>query len=324
MLLKLQDSPPGKPFAARSRAPPLPYILSTLLQSRPLKLPQEQFEYDELPPFKRLTNAQVSKLSKAQKKSYYDELEYREKLFMKKQLKEEKKRRNMMKKMAEAAKNFPTELTDNNVEEDSNAAATVPVAVQDMTLPASFDADNPTHRYRALDSANQWLIRQSLDPTVGTMMLVMKELTLNTLLALKEKIPVSFSGQVTKDKKDANLQMEVSSAMKHGKSKSTTVAFDMQTVGKEMSYSLRSETRFINYRKNKASAGVSATYFGDTLTGGVKFEDKLMINKRGELVVQWSILHLGGNAQSQILSGRSTKPLAVPSVNLSNKKGSDN
>ncbi|GKC85082.1 translocase of chloroplast 120, chloroplastic-like protein, partial [Tanacetum coccineum] len=113
MLLKLQDSPPGKLFAARSRAPPLPYILSTLLQSRPqLKLPQEQFgddnddaldddidessdeetsEYDELPPFKRLTNAQVSKLSKEQKKSYYDELEYREKLFMKKQLKEETK-----------------------------------------------------------------------------------------------------------------------------------------------------------------------------------------------------------------------------------------
>ena len=39
---------------------------------------------------------------------------------------------------------FPTELTDNNVEEDSNAAATITVAVQDMTLPASFDADDPT------------------------------------------------------------------------------------------------------------------------------------------------------------------------------------
>nr|GEX97060.1 zinc finger, CCHC-type, retrotransposon Gag domain protein [Tanacetum cinerariifolium] len=35
MLLNLQASPPGKPFAARSRTPPLPYILSTLLQSRP-------------------------------------------------------------------------------------------------------------------------------------------------------------------------------------------------------------------------------------------------------------------------------------------------
>ncbi|KAJ0693081.1 putative small monomeric GTPase [Helianthus annuus] len=306
MLLKLQDSPPGKPFAARTRAPPLPYILSNLLQSRPqLKLPQEQFgddedgdddvdessdeessEYDELPPFKRLTNSQLSKLSKAQKKAYYDELEYREKLFMKKQLKEEKKRRKMMKKMAEEAKNYPSDITDsNNVEDDSSGAATVPVAVQDMTLPTSFDADNPTHRYRALDTANQWLTRPVLDPHGWDHDVGYEGINVEHLLAVKDKIPVSFSGQITKDKKDANLQMEVSSALKHGKSNSTTVAFDMQTVGKELSYTLRSETRFINYRKNKASAGLSATYFGDSLTGGVKFEDKLMINKRGQLVV---------------------------------------
>lgn len=378
MLLKLQDSPPGKPFASRSRAPPLPFILSNLLQSRPqLKLPQEQFgdddddgddgtdessdeessEYDELPPFKRLTSSQLSILSKAQKKSYYDELEYREKLFMKKQLREEKKRRKIMKKMAEAAKNLPTELTDNNAEEDSSGAATVPVA-QDMNLPVSFDADNPTHRYRSLDSANQWLIRPVLDPHGWDHDVGYEGINVEHLLALKEKIPISFSGQVTKDKKDANLQMEVSSAMKHGKSKSTTLAFDLQTVGKEMSYTLRSDTRFINYRKNKASAGLSATYFGDSLTGGVKFEDKLMINKRGQLVVaggavigrgdvayggsleatlrdkdyplgrflstiglsvmDWhGDLALGWNAQSQIPIGRFTN--LIGRVNLNNK-----
>ncbi|XP_071692714.1 translocase of chloroplast 120, chloroplastic-like [Rutidosis leptorrhynchoides] len=308
MLLKLQDSPPGKPFGSRSRAPPLPFILSNLLQSRPqLKLPDEQFgddddgddvmnessssdeesyEYDELPPFKRLSNSQISKLSKSQKKSYYDELEYRERLFMKKQLKEEKKRRRMMKKMAETVKNVSTELTD-NAEEDGNGAGTVPVAVQDMNLPVSFDADNPTHRYRALDSANQWLVRPVLDPHGWDHDVGYEGINVEHLLALKEKIPASFSGQVTKDKKDANLQMEVSSAMKHGKSKSksTTLAFDMQTVGKEMSYTLRSDTRFINYRKNKASVGFSGTHFGDSLTGGVKFEDKLTIGKRGQLVV---------------------------------------
>ncbi|KAL8196583.1 hypothetical protein R6Q57_024878 [Mikania cordata] len=307
MLLKLQDSPPGKPFAARSRAPPLPFILSNLLQSRPqLKLPQEQFgggggdddgydtdessdeessEYDELPPFKRLTASQLSKLSKAQKKSYYDELEYREKLFMKKQLKEEKKQRKMMKKMAAEAKNLQSDLTDNsNVEEDNTGAATVPVAAQDMNLPSSFDSDNPTHRYRTLDSANQWLIRPVLDPHGWDHDVGYEGINAEHLLALKEKIPVSFSGQITKDKKDANIQMEVSSALKHGKSKSTTLALDMQTVGKELSYTLRCETRFINYRKNKASAGLSATYLGDSLTGGVKFEDKLTINKRAQVV----------------------------------------
>ncbi|MBA0717061.1 hypothetical protein Golax_004904, partial [Gossypium laxum] len=84
-LLKLQDTPPGKPFATRTRAPPLPFLLSSLLQSRPqVKLPEEQYgdedgldddldessdsedepEYDELPPFKRLSKAQIAKLSK--------------------------------------------------------------------------------------------------------------------------------------------------------------------------------------------------------------------------------------------------------------------
>ncbi|GJU72671.1 putative E3 ubiquitin-protein ligase XBAT35 isoform X1 [Tanacetum coccineum] len=134
---------------------------------------EETSEYDEFPPFKRLTNAHVSKLSKEEKKSYYDELEYREKLFMKKQLKEEKKRRKMMKKMAEAAKIFPTELTDNNVEEDNNH----------------------THRYRVLDSANQWLIRPVLDPHGWDHDVGYEGINVEHLLALKEKITVSFSGQ---------------------------------------------------------------------------------------------------------------------------------
>ncbi|XP_076913348.1 translocase of chloroplast 120, chloroplastic-like [Bidens hawaiensis] len=378
MLLKLQDSPPGKPFAARTRQPPLPYILSNLLQSRPqLKLPQDQFgddddddvgddasddsdddapsEYDELPPFKRLTRSQLSKLSKAQKKAYYDELEYREKLFMKKQLKDEMKRRKLMKKMA--AINVDS---NDDVEDESSGAATVPVAVQDMTLPVSFDADNPTHRYRALDSANQWLTRPVLDPHGWDHDVGYEGINVEHLLALRDKIPISFTGQITKDKKDANLQLEVSSALKHGKSKSnsTTVAFDMQTVGKEMSYTLRSDTRFINYRKNKASVGLSGTYFGDALTGGVKFEDKLTISKRGQIVVaggavigrgdvayggsleatlrdkvyplgrflstiglsvmDWhGDLALGWNAQSQIPIGRSIN--LIGRVNLNNK-----
>ena len=42
--MKVQDSPPKKQFATRSRAPPLPYLLSSLLRSRPqVKLPEEQF-----------------------------------------------------------------------------------------------------------------------------------------------------------------------------------------------------------------------------------------------------------------------------------------
>lgn len=304
-LLKLQDSPPGKPSAARTKAPPLPFLLSSLLQSRPqLKLPEEQFgdddtldddlddlsdtdyeaEYNKLPSFKRLTTTQLAKLTKAQKKAYYEELELREKLLMKKQLKDERKRRKMMKKMAASAKDLPSDYSD-EVEEESGGAASVPVPMPDLALPASFDSDNPTHRYRHLDSTNQWVVRPVLDTHGWDHDIGYEGVNVEKLFVVKQALPVSFSGQVTKDKKDANLQMEIASSIKHGEGKATSLGFDLQTLGKDMAYTVRSETLFSNYRRNKASAGLSATLLGDALTAGVKVEDKLIVNKRFRLVM---------------------------------------
>ncbi|KAE9593387.1 hypothetical protein Lal_00028993 [Lupinus albus] len=303
-LLKLQDGPPGKPYTARSRPPPLPFLLSSLLQSRPqLKLPDEQFgdedspdddldessdsddetELDDLPPFKPLTKAQVQKLSKAQKKAYFDELEYREKLLMKKQLKEEKKRRKLMKKMAESVKALPNDYSE-NVEEESGGAASVPVPMPDLSLPASFDSDNPTHRYRYLDSSNQWLVRPVLETHGWDHDVGYEGLNVERLFVVKDKIPLSFSGQVTKDKKDANVQMEIASSIKHGEGKATSLGFDIQTVGKDLAYTLRSETRFSNFRRNKTAAGLSFTLLGDALSTGLKIEDKLVASNRFKLV----------------------------------------
>lgn len=304
-LLKLQDSPPGKPFPNRTRAPPLPFLLSSLLQSRQqVKLPEEQFgddddidddldessdsdeetEFDELPPFKRLTKAQEARLSKAQKKAYFDELEYREKLFMKKQLKEEKKRRKMMKKMASSAKDMPSDFSE-NVEEESGGGASLPIPSADYNLPASFDSDNPTYRYRHLDSTNQWFVRPVLDSHGWDHDVGYEGINVERLFVVRDKIPLSFSSQVTKDKKDANVQLEVASSIKHGEGKATSVGFDMQSVGKDLAYTLRSETRFSNSRKNRATAGVSVTLLGDALSAGLKVEDKLIANKQFRLVM---------------------------------------
>ncbi|KAM3743393.1 hypothetical protein ACB098_07G141900 [Castanea mollissima] len=299
------DSPPGKPFPNRTRAPPLPFLLSSLLQSRQqVKLPEEQFgddddidddldessdsdedtEFDELPPFKRLTKAQEARLSKAQKKAYFDELEYREKLFMKKQLKEEKKRRKMMKKMASSAKDMPSDFSE-NVEEESGGGASLPIPSADYNLPASFDSDNPTYRYRHLDSTNQWFVRPVLDSHGWDHDVGYEGINVERLFVVRDKIPLSFSSQVTKDKKDANVQLEVASSIKHGEGKATSVGFDMQSVGKDLAYTLRSETRFSNSRKNRATAGVSVTLLGDALSAGLKVEDKLIANKRFRLVM---------------------------------------
>ncbi|XP_058785708.1 translocase of chloroplast 120, chloroplastic-like [Vicia villosa] len=304
-LLKLQESPPEKHYTARTRGLPLPYLLSSLLQSRPqLKLPEEQFsdedslddvldepsdsgdetDPDDLPPFKPLTKAQIRNLSRAQKKAYLDEIEYREKLFMKKQLKDEKKQRKIMKKMEESLKDLPSDYSE-NAEEESGGAASVPVPMPDMSLPASFDSETPTHRYRFLDSSNQWLVRPVLETHGWDHDVGYEGLNVERLFVVKNKLPLSFSGQVTKDKRDANVQMEIASSAKYGEGKATSLGFDMQTVGKDLAYTLRSETKFCNFRRNKATAGLSFTLLGDALSAGVKVEDKLIANKQFEVVI---------------------------------------
>ncbi|CAM8926595.1 unnamed protein product [Rhodiola kirilowii] len=304
-LLKLQDGPPGKPFANRSRALPLPYLLSSMLQSKPhLRLPEEQMggddsldddldvssdsdgdsEYDELPPFKPLTKAQLSNLSKAQRKDYFDELEYREKLLMKKQLKEERQQRKMLKKMAAAAKDIPKDYSE-NVEEENGGAASMPVPMPDLALPASFDSDNPTHRYRYLDSSNPWLVRPVLETQGWDHDVGYEGVNVERSFVLKEKVPFSCSGQITKDKKDANVQMEVAGTLKHGEGKATSVSLDLQTVGKDIAYTLRNETTFCNIIRNKLTAGMSFTLLGDAISAGMKIEDKLIATKRFRMVL---------------------------------------
>ncbi|CAH2051681.1 unnamed protein product [Thlaspi arvense] len=374
-LLKLQDNIPGRPFVARSKAPPLPFLLSSLLQSRPQpKLPEQQYddeededdldessdsdeesEYDQLPPFKRLTKDQMAKLSKPQKKQYLDEMDYREKLFMKKQMKQERKRRKMFKKFAAEIKDLPKEHSE-NVEEESGGPSSVPVPMPDLSLPASFDSDNPTHRYRYLDSSSQWLVRPVLETHGWDHDIGYEGVNAERLFVVNDKIPVSFSGQVTKDKKDANVQLEMASSVKHGESKSTSLGLDMQTVGKELAYTLRSETRFNNFRRNKAAAGLSLTLLGDSVSAGLKVEDKLIASKwfrvvmsggamtsRGDVayggtleaqlrdkdyplgrflttlglsVMDWhGDLAIGGNIQSQVPIGRSSNLIARANLN---------
>ncbi|MCI18023.1 translocase of chloroplast 132 chloroplastic-like, partial [Trifolium medium] len=189
----------------------------------------------------------------------------------------------MMKKMAESLKDLPSDFSE-NMEEESGGAASVPVPMPDMSLPASFDSDTPTHRYRFLDSSNQWLVRPVLETHGWDHDVGYEGLNVERLFVLKNKIPLSFSGQVTKDKKDANVQMEMASSVKYGEGKATSLGFDMQTVGKDLAYTLGSETKFCNFRRNKATAGLTFTLLGDALSAGVKVEDKFIANKQFELV----------------------------------------
>ncbi|XP_028759349.1 translocase of chloroplast 159, chloroplastic [Neltuma alba] len=295
-----------KLFGFRVRSPPLPYLLSWLLQSRTHpKLPSDQGvdngdsdieladlsdsdidededEFDQLPPFKPLKKSQIAKLSREQHKAYYEEYEYRVKLLQKKQWKEELRRMREMKK-----KGKPTSNDYNYLEEEdqeSGGPATVPVPLPDMVLPPSFDSSNPAYRYRFLEPTSQLLTRPVLDTHGWDHDCGYDGVNIEQSLAIIDRFPGAVTVQITKDKKDFTIHLDSSVAAKHGENGSTMAGFDIQNIGKQLAYIVRGETKFKNFKRNKTAAGVSVTFLGENVSTGLKVEDQIALGKRLVLV----------------------------------------
>ncbi|CAA3009789.1 translocase of chloroplast 159, chloroplastic-like [Olea europaea subsp. europaea] len=293
-----------KLFGFRVRSPPLPYMLSSMLQSRAHpKLPSEQGgdnadsdidlddfsdsdqegedEYDQLPPFKPLRKAQIAKLSKEQRKAYFEEYDYRVKLLQKKQFKDEIRR---MKEFKKQGKVPAADYANPEEEADAGAAAPVAVPLPDMALPPSFDGGNPAYRYRFLEPTSQFLARPVLDSHGWDHDCGYDGVNLEHGLAIANRYPAAFTVQITKDKKDFTLSLDSSVSVKHGENISSMAGFDIQSIGKQLAYIVRGETKFKNLKKNKAAGGMSVTFLGENVVPGVKIEDQITLGKQYVLV----------------------------------------
>ncbi|CAL9173480.1 unnamed protein product [Musa hybrid cultivar] len=317
-LLKLQDPSPGKLFGLRLRPPPLPFLLSSLLQSRAHpKLQSDQHgdnedsdidlddlsdadqgeqedEYDQLPPFKPLRKSQIAKLTKEQRRAYFDEYDYRVKLLQKKQWKEELRR---LKEMKNRQKGFEDDFGHADMVEDfdqDNSPATIPVPLPDMVLPPSFDCDTPTYRYRFLEPTSQFLARPVLDTHGWDHDCGYDGVSLEESLAVAGRFPAVLSAQVTKDKKEFSIHLDSSVSAKHGENGSTLAGFDVQAVGKQLAYILRGETKSKILKKNRTTGGISVTFLGETIATGLKFEDQLSIGKQVNLVASTGAVRAQG------------------------------
>ncbi|OVA14854.1 AIG1 [Macleaya cordata] len=309
-----------KLFGFRVRTPPLPYLLSSLLQSRAHpKLPtdqgaenadsdidlgdlsesdqeEEEEEYDQLPPFKPLRKSQIAKLSKEQRKAYFDEYDYRVKLLQKKQWREELKRMREMKKKGGKDSNDEFGFMGEDAEQENGGPAAVPVPLPDMVLPPSFDGDNPAYRYRFLEPTSQLLARPVLDTHGWDHDCGYDGVSLEESLAIVGQFPAGVAVQITKDKKEFNIHLDSSVATKHGENGSTLAGFDIQTIGKQLAYVVRGETKFKNLKKNKTAAGVAVTFLGENVATGVKIEDQIAIGKRLILVGSTGTVRSQGDA----------------------------
>ncbi|KAF1888105.1 hypothetical protein Lal_00024117 [Lupinus albus] len=293
-------------FGFRTRSPPLPYLLSWLLQSRAhpklasdqggvdngdsdveadlsdSDLDEEEDEYDQLPPFKPLRKAQIAKLSKEQQKAYVEEYDYRVKLLQKKQWKDELRRMRAMKKKGKANANDYGYPEDDD--QENGAPAAVPVPLPDMALPPSFDSDNPAYRYRFLEPTSQLLTRPVLDTHSWDHDCGYDGVNLEQTLAIINQFPAAVTVQMTKDKKDFSLHLDSSVAAKHGENGSTMAGFDIQNIGKQLAYIVKGETKFKNFKRNKTAAGLSVTFLGENVSTGLKVEDQIALGKRLVLV----------------------------------------
>lgn len=118
---------------------------------------------------------------------------------------------------------------------------------------------------------------------------------LESNLAIAGRLPSVIAVQITKDKKDFNIHLDSSVAMKHGESRSTMAGLNIQNFGNQLAYILKGQTKLKILKTNKTSAGVSVTFLGENIATGVKIEDRITIGKRLVLVGSGGIIRSQGD-----------------------------
>uniref|UniRef100_A0A0A8YRE3 Translocase of chloroplast 159/132 membrane anchor domain-containing protein n=1 Tax=Arundo donax TaxID=35708 RepID=A0A0A8YRE3_ARUDO len=301
-------------FGRYLQVPPLPYFLSSLLQSRehPGRVNDQNLEsvesdvdpdellnedqgdgeedYDQLPPFKPLSKSQIAKLSKEQQKLYFDEYDYRTELLQKKQLKEQLRRLKEMKKRESNNDEVPAD-DDHPHDEYETDRSPMP----DWALPSSFDSDDPVYRYRCLEPTPNLLVRAVTNPDGWDHDCGFDGVSLQHSLEVANKFPASLRVQVHKDKREFTIHLDSSMSAKHGDYGSTLAGFDIQTMMDQLAYTLRGETKLKNFKKNITTGGLSMTFLGNTMVTGAKFEDKLSVGNRLTLVANTGAVSMRGD-----------------------------
>ena len=298
-LLRFQHSIQLGP-SNNSRLPSLPHLLSSFLRHHSTLDPseadnevlfsdtEEDDEYDTLPPIRILTKSQFERLTDSQKKDYLNELDYRETLYLKKQLKEEAQRRRESKistKMSLADSDNP----------DNNEAHPEAVMLPDMAVPLSFDSDCPVHRYRCPFMSDQWLVRPVLDPHGWDHDVGFDGINLEATMELKENLTASVTGQMSKDKQDFSIQTESAAVYTDPRGPKYCVGVDIQSTGKDLIYTVHSNTKVRNLKHNLTECGFSVTSFRNKYCVGAKLEDTISIGKRLKFVM--NVGQMGGLEQ---------------------------
>ncbi|KAJ3693406.1 hypothetical protein LUZ60_008886 [Juncus effusus] len=277
------------------RLPSVPHLLSSFLKAPQNLSNSDEFqsgetdlmleegdEYDELPPIRILNKTQFGKLSKEQKIAYLDELDYRETLYLKKQLKELKRRNETR-----------VQDSENNLENEENNE----MQLSDLTVPVSFDCSQPDFRYRFLiGTSDWWFSRPVLDPQGWDHDLGFDGVNLEASHEIKNNLNASLVAQMSKDKKDFYINSECSAKYTDPAGYTVLTGLDIQTTGnRDLVCRLHSGANFKNFTWNRTGGSVSVTKYGNMVFTGAKVEDCVNLGRRCNLNL--NVGRMGGNGQ---------------------------
>ncbi|KAH0469482.1 hypothetical protein IEQ34_001040 [Dendrobium chrysotoxum] len=257
---------------------PLPVFLSSLLHSKVQGLDTDDSdidfdnmtkevldddnEHDQLPPFELLKKSEVQKLTKAHV-----------------QLKRLKKMDG-----EEGGQYEPPVSIAAEFEQEAKPTPVV-IPLPDMLLPPSFDDKNPTYLYPFLEPISRLLTRPVLHTHTWDLDYADDEVSVGQSIGIARQFPVSLAVQIMKDKKEFTIHLD------------SSIESNPLT-GKQMAYSLESETKFRNLKK-KTATGTLSTCLGENLVNGLKLEEQINLGKKLCLVASNGVVR----AQRNIFCG---------------------
>jgi GTP-binding protein EngB required for normal cell division len=150
----------------------------------------------------------------------------------------------------------------------------VSIPAPDPQLPPSFDGDSSAHHYRQLESNQQWSCRPIVDAHGWDHETGVEGFSVEHQFVLKDQVPGVVQAQISKDKKDSNFGFEGEMSIPHARNLISTTGVDIQTVGKDLVYTARGETRWKFCAVDKIIGGLSASLVGGVVALGTKIENR--------------------------------------------------
>ncbi|WPT15156.1 Translocase of chloroplast 120 [Picochlorum sp. SENEW3] len=183
-------------------------------------------------------------------------------------------------------------------EEARSGEAAVPILAPPPQLGPTFDSDVSSHHFNVLEDPTSVLVRPivgegGIDHQDGVDTIhIEKQGVLRPRGQYLGGVPCLAYCQLTKDKDQFACQSQVEGSYFHTSGWASTMEVNGQTIGRDVLYTSRAETRLKTGKRNKLTAGMIVSKLGEdyshpfknsTIAYGMKIDDRIKITPNAKL-----------------------------------------